>query len=249
MREDSIWPALVRPSLRYGSMNPIRLHTPRLFRAGGQISAEESRLLIDFIEQGYCIIEEAASPSLIDGYRNEVAELVRTRSDLWVTEGPDVKQLRDANVDHALTKILDTYMVSPLALELALSGRIARMMSLIFQEAPFVHQGLHFEVGSTQAIHQDTAYVVVNPPLALAAAWLALEDVKSGSGELMYYRSSHRFSDFCTPVAGATGIRVRMVIQFTTITSHGYTKKPLNWDTSLSSSGHVREPHCYGTRI
>ena len=44
-------------------------------------------------------------------------------------------------------------------------------------------------------MHRDTAYVVVDPPLALAACWIALEDVRPGSGELMYYDGSHRMDD------------------------------------------------------
>lgn len=40
---------------------------------------------------------------------------------------------------------------------------------------------LHFEVGSTQAIHRDTAYVVVkDEPLKLVASWIALADVTPG---------------------------------------------------------------------
>jgi phytanoyl-CoA hydroxylase len=40
---------------------------------------------------------------------------------------------------------------------------------------------LHFEVGSTQAIHRDIAYVVVkDEPLKLVASWIALADVMPG---------------------------------------------------------------------
>ena len=45
-------------------------------------------------------------------------------------------------------------------------------------------------------MHQDTAYVVTSSPLELAAAWIALEDVTPGSGELMYYRGSHRLPEY-----------------------------------------------------
>jgi ectoine hydroxylase-related dioxygenase (phytanoyl-CoA dioxygenase family) len=44
-------------------------------------------------------------------------------------------------------------------------------------------------------VHQDTAYVVTTPPLAFAAAWIALEDIHAGSGELVYYPQSHRLED------------------------------------------------------
>jgi phytanoyl-CoA hydroxylase len=165
----------------------------------GQINEDEFHLVSFFIANGYCIIENAVDTALIDRYLAEVEEMFSTRPDLWVTEGPSVKRLGDAQVDRALTKVLDTYMVSRRALRMAFAPGLGRMLKIIFGEAAAVHQGLHFQVGSTQAIHQDTAYVVVKPALALAAAWIALEDVKPGGGELIYYRGSHRFGDFIYP--------------------------------------------------
>ena len=175
------------------------LHEARRRLEQGSISEDEFQLVAFFIANGYCIIENAIDTRLIDEYLAEVEEMFGTRPDLWVTEGPSIKRLADARVDRALTKVLDTYMVSQRAMRMAFAPKLARMLRIIFGEEPAVHQGLHFQVGSTQAIHQDTAYVVVKPALALAAAWLALEDVKPGGGELIYYRGSHRFGDFLYP--------------------------------------------------
>ena len=50
-------------------------------------------------------------------------------------------------------------------------------------------------MGTEQGYHQDTAYVVVDPPLALAASWIALEDIQPGSGELTYFEGSHQLPD------------------------------------------------------
>jgi ectoine hydroxylase-related dioxygenase (phytanoyl-CoA dioxygenase family) len=165
----------------------------------GLISEDEFELVSYFIANGFCIIENAVDGDLIDAYLAEVQEMFATRPDLWVTEGPDIKRLREAQVDRALTKVLDTYMVSHRALQMAFAPALGRMLKIIFDEPAAVHQGLHFQIGSTQAIHQDTAYVVIKPALALAAAWVALEDVKPGGGELIYYRGSHRFGDFLYP--------------------------------------------------
>lgn len=168
-------------------------------REQGLISEDEFRLVSYFITNGYCIIQNAVGGELIDAYLAEVQEMFATRPDLWVTEGPDIKRLAGAQVDRALTKVLDTYMVSRRALQMAFAPALERMLRIIFGEPAAVHQGLHFQIGSTQAIHQDTAYVVIKPALALAAAWIALEDVKPGGGELIYYRGSHRFGDFLYP--------------------------------------------------
>ncbi|HTW54826.1 MAG TPA: phytanoyl-CoA dioxygenase family protein [Stellaceae bacterium] len=162
----------------------------------GLINEEEFDLVSGFIANGYCIIENAIDGELIDAYLREVEEMFDTRPDMWVTEGPEIKRLGEAQVNRALTKVLDTYMVTRRSLLMAFAPKLRRALEIIFGEPAAVHQGLHFQVGSTQAIHQDTAYVVVKPALALAAAWVALEDVRPGSGELMYYRGSHRFDDF-----------------------------------------------------
>ena len=44
-------------------------------------------------------------------------------------------------------------------------------------------------------MHQDSAFVRVSSPLELAA-WVALEDVSAGSGELEYFVGSHHLEDY-----------------------------------------------------
>ena len=56
-------------------------------------------------------------------------------------------------------------------------------------------QTLYFEKGSEQSLHQDTAFVYVNEPQEFLATWIALEDVKDGAGELIYYPASHKLPE------------------------------------------------------
>jgi ectoine hydroxylase-related dioxygenase (phytanoyl-CoA dioxygenase family) len=69
-------------------------------------------------------------------------------------------------------------------------------LTLIFDAEPLLFQGLTFECGSEQGIHQDSAYVVVSSPMELVASWTALEDIQPGSGELQYYEGSHRLPEY-----------------------------------------------------
>jgi ectoine hydroxylase-related dioxygenase (phytanoyl-CoA dioxygenase family) len=101
--------------------------------------------------------------------------------------------VEDADLHRPLTKVLDTFAFAPSALKLMFAPKIVEFLRAIFDDSILAHQGLHFEVGSTQAIHQDTSYVVVDKPLNLAASWIALEDIQEGTGELVYYPGSHRF--------------------------------------------------------
>jgi ectoine hydroxylase-related dioxygenase (phytanoyl-CoA dioxygenase family) len=116
-----------------------------------------------------------------------------------VSQGREIRPLQDSDLRTPIVKILDTYARLPSARELAFAPTITRFMTALFEEKPLAFQSLHFEVGSTQAVHQDTAYVVLDTPKKLAAVWIALEDIEEGSGELIYYPGSHRFGEFMYP--------------------------------------------------
>ncbi|MCI0653522.1 MAG: phytanoyl-CoA dioxygenase family protein [Methylococcaceae bacterium] len=73
----------------------------------------------------------------------------------------------------------------------ALHPSIASLLEIIFEEKPIATQSLLFERGSQQGIHQDPTYVVFDKPLFLAASWIALEDVRQGTGELIGWEGSH----------------------------------------------------------
>src|SRR6185437_11347905 len=96
--------------------------------------------------------------------------------------GSDYHSLVGWDMTRPLSRALDTYMFTPAALDLMFSDKLALFLKTVFEDEILAFQSLHFEVGSTQAIHQDTAYVVVDEPLSLAATWIALEDVQEGSG-------------------------------------------------------------------
>jgi len=158
--------------------------------------------LSEFIESGFTIIESAVSCELIDNYLSDFENLLENRNSGLLASVPvhgpadkSVVPAHDADRQLPLTKYLDTFYFSGHGKRLSLNQCAVNFLSAIFEERPLCFQSLHFERGSTQGIHQDTAYVVVDQPLNLAASWIALEDVQPGSGELMYYPCSHRFSD------------------------------------------------------
>lgn len=158
--------------------------------------------LDEFIDNGFTIIESAVSETLIDLYLADFEKLLDDKNSGLLASvpvhGPEDKAMvaaHDADRQSPLTKYLDTFCFSEYAKQLSMNQNAVNFLTAIFEERPLCFQSLHFERGSTQAIHQDTAYVVVDQPLNLAASWIALEDVQPGSGELAYYPGSHRFSD------------------------------------------------------
>jgi ectoine hydroxylase-related dioxygenase (phytanoyl-CoA dioxygenase family) len=93
-------------------------------------------------------------------------------------------------------RVNDIYVYYESARRALFADPILHFLRLIFSGNPTLLQSLTFDKGSQQGIHQDTTYVVIDPPLALAASWIALEDVQPGAGELVYYDGSHRLKDF-----------------------------------------------------
>ena len=157
-----------------------------------------------FIRDGYVILEQAVAPALIDQYLADLDRHMQSgTSPLKVSVpvyGPEDKGivgLDGANMAAPLSKILDTYHHMPSAQPMVFNAAVQHFLRTVFEEDLWAFQGLHFERGSTQAVHQDTAYVVSEKPLQMCASWLALEDVQAGSGELIYYPGSHHsFKDW-----------------------------------------------------
>ena len=91
---------------------------------------------------------------------------------------------------------MDAYVFYESARAALFSDAIVRFLRIVFDDAPMLFQSLTFEKGSQQALHQDTEFVVTASPLEFAASWTALEDIRPGSGELMYLDGSHRLPEF-----------------------------------------------------
>ena len=151
-----------------------------------------------FVEDGYMILPGAATSAAVDAFRARISQGFERGDDrlLYQPPGDDRGRPLAAGVERRGTRIVDSYAAAPEALDLFTSPALAAFLELIFGEPALLFQSLSFEQGSEQGLHQDTAYVVVNRPLELAACWIALEDVQPGSGELMYAPGSHRGPEF-----------------------------------------------------
>jgi ectoine hydroxylase-related dioxygenase (phytanoyl-CoA dioxygenase family) len=156
-----------------------------------------------FIRDGYVIIERAVDHAAIDAYLRAYDEAADSPSMLQIevpTAGGRQAFTREKSRIPG-SKVLDTAMLTPHGQDLCFAPKVTEFLTAVFGEKALAFQTLHFEVGSTQAIHQDTAYVVVkDEPLKLVASWIALQDVKPGSGELIYHVGGHRLPDY--PYAG-----------------------------------------------
>ena len=163
-----------------------------------RLSPEKAALATRFAETGYVILPQACDLAAIDAFQHAVAKAFRegNSSVLYQKHRSSETLPLTGPVDRLGTRIVDAYGALPQSLDLFTTPALMDFLKLIFDENPLLFQSLSFDQGSQQGLHQDTAYVVVKPPLELAACWIALEDVQEGSGELMYAPGSHRLPDW-----------------------------------------------------
>jgi Phytanoyl-CoA dioxygenase (PhyH) len=154
----------------------------------------------DFNRDGYVILKGAVDQAVIDMYLREYEIAASTTGTLLINTPGHSRPAEPFDVELAHrpgTKVLDSGMMLAAGPHLCFAPRVSQFLKMLFQEAALAFQTLHFERGSEQGIHQDTAYVVVDKdPLKLIASWIALEDVQAGTGELTYYVGGHRLPEY-----------------------------------------------------
>ena len=164
--------------------------------AAGRFDAEQQVLLKAWVERGFVILRGAVEPGLVDQIRAEVDAAWSAHDPRLLVELDGVRSGLEPALRARHYKLLDQYVFSKSALTAAFAPKLQEFLQLVFERDTLLFQGLTFERGSGDPIHQDTSSVVVTSPLEFAAAWIALEDIVPGSGELEYYPGSHRMEPF-----------------------------------------------------
>jgi phytanoyl-CoA hydroxylase len=169
----------------------------------GSIDRKEAERLRGFIENGYAVFPGAIPRRHIRQLNEDIESIwACQRPDAWVScvenERSWVRKIKPQDRESAgmQTKLLDLYEYTESARRVMFNDTIVKFLQLIFERPVLAHQSLGFYRGSKQPIHRDTAFVRVSSPMELAAAWVALEDIEEGSGELEYYPKSHLYPDF-----------------------------------------------------
>ena len=166
----------------------------------GWISDEEAQLLHHWINNGFVVIPNAVPESVIESVNTEIENVLTgdppvCRASFWREGAKHWENARKEHMQEEEAKLLDLHMVSEAARQAIFSRKIHRFITLVFERLPVAFQSLTFENGSQQPTHCDIAFVHVDSPREFVASWIALEDIKSGSGELQYYPGSHRLDD------------------------------------------------------
>jgi hypothetical protein len=163
--------------------------------AAREVSQEDAERLRFWMEHGYVILPGAVPHDVIDRVNADVDDLWRREDASYVIELGGVVSALTPKLREQRYKLVDLYTRSEAARQAAFAEKLVAFLRVIFERDVLLFQSLSFERGSGDPVHQDSAYVVVTSPLEFAAAWIALEDIRPGSGELEYYPGSHRLAE------------------------------------------------------
>mgnify|MGYP003671640410 CR=1 FL=1 len=163
--------------------------------------------LTDWQKNGYVVLENIIPKEMIDNFWNDFEKLVRNPDDYDLSVRIDLEEFKpnqERNIKdfpkEALlgkyVKINDFHNSSVAGKKLMSHPSIVTFLEAIFDQQVVALQSLIFMYGSQQPTHQDFPWVTAKIPSQLAAAWIALEDIKIDSGPLYYYVGSHKIPKF-----------------------------------------------------
>jgi phytanoyl-CoA hydroxylase len=164
----------------------------------GVVTPALAERLRAWITNGYVVLEQAVEPAVCDRVRADLDGAFREGDERLLFHSPAELEYRPlaAGLDTERARVVDVYVHYESARRALFSPAIVEFLSAVFDDRILLFQSLTFERGSQQPLHQDTAFVVVDSPLELAASWIALEDIHPGSGELTYLEGSHRLPEY-----------------------------------------------------
>jgi phytanoyl-CoA hydroxylase len=165
---------------------------------GGEIDDQERADLTHFINHGWLIWPAAIAPDLIDQFAADIRSHHQHVGKFVTTDhrNSNSNPILSGSTPDRFESLFDLYVNLPSSREVCFHPRISRFLSLVFDTRPVANQQLLFQRSNGHRVHQDTSVVAIEDPMLLAATWIALEDVQSGSGELAFYDRSHRLPHY-----------------------------------------------------
>ena len=177
--------------------------------AAGQLPAALGSHVSRFMADGYLILAGAVDAQLVDRLAAMMTNAFERGDERlrYQGGGHEVFNL-EGRTDPRAKRIIEAHAVVPDVRDAFASPRIVEFLEAIFEEPAVLAQSLMFQMGSEQPHHRDTTFVRFVKPLNMVGCWIALEDVRPGSGELSYIVGSHRLPDFPYSNGKKDGIEV-----------------------------------------
>jgi phytanoyl-CoA hydroxylase len=180
---------------RYGGLWVDRRDAHEILEArlaSSDVTDADAEVLAHYIDYGYVVFPKATDESVIDEYLDffESAWDV-SPNPLYLTHKLQVVPMEGKYRD-LVAKVSDVHSYFPRSGELIFPVPVLRFLTQIYERPPVAFQTMTMRKGSEEALHIDTGPLSLTEPMTMAASWVALENVQTGSGEFMYVPGSHR---------------------------------------------------------
>lgn len=159
----------------------------------GSITAVEARLLRDFIENGFVVLDEKLPEHMVVEANRAIDDAISSSYQGY--EFGSSQRLELMHLKYPAIHSIWTH------------APIHRFLSLVFGAESQPCQSLVYVFGSQQDAHQDTVHLTPFPAGMMCGVWIALEDVKEGAGELAVFPRSHRLPRVYMGDVGASKVR------------------------------------------
>ncbi len=161
-----------------------------------------SRLNIPWFESPF-FERELERADLEDVMRERVRSFAERGYVVFDLDRPDFDQLA-SEIDAALAdefaaggnRVQDAWTFVPAVRKLATDETVLTTLRALYRRRAVPFQTLNFREGTQQPTHSDLLHFNSLPPRYMAGVWVALEDVRPGSGPLHYYAGSHKLPVF-----------------------------------------------------
>jgi hypothetical protein len=142
------------------------------------ISEMEASQLQQFVLDGYIVLPGLLSEGELERINQEIDDAVAKKLEAY--EYGSSQRLHQLHLQY------------PGIRELWRHPKILKLLGLIFESPARPCQSLTYLFGSQQYLHQDTIFLTPFPAGYMCGVWFSLEDVQPDSGELEFYKGSHR---------------------------------------------------------
>lgn len=135
-----------------------------------------------FTDHGYLVFTPAIPDSILDGSVRDIKD----------RHGPRARRVQDA------------WRTSDNVKAIATAPAVLALLRWLYGREPKPFQTLNFTFGTQQKPHSDTIHFNSEPAGFMCGVWVALEDVDSENGPLLFYPGSHKLPEWnMTDVAKA----------------------------------------------
>jgi phytanoyl-CoA hydroxylase len=155
--------------------------------------------LSTFQKDGFAVFPSFYTPEEIDAVNVQIAKRKSERPmnvTIDILDIPGGKRsalglLSEEELETRHYKINDLYLDMDSVRYLALSEKVAPLLTNMLGAKPVLCNSLYMDKGTTQPPHVDALYMTPQTPGHLIAIWVALEDAHEDAGQLEYFPGSH----------------------------------------------------------